>query len=616
MTPERWRQVEDVYNAVMARPAGERAGVVADLCASDEELRHEVESLLAHAREASAFLETPAFAAASVAGEGPLIGRRFGSYLVRSLLGAGGMGEVYRAHDEQLGREVAIKILPRLFSTDPERLARFESEARMLAALNHPHIGAIYGLEHVDGSPALVLELVEGETLAERIAKGPLPFADALTIARQIADGLDAAHQRGIVHRDLKPANIKITPDGVVKVLDFGLAKLGVREVGGPGPEQANSPTMIDRTREGVILGSAAYMSPEQARGAAVDKRTDIWAFGCVLYEMLTGARAFGGDEISDTLAAVLRDEPDVSRVPAHARVLVQRCLEKDPKRRLRDIGDAMPLLETVPQVGVGQRVDRRSLWVAAAVAAVCLIGALAIAVVHFGEQPPSFRPVHFQVQTPETGQFGGFFALSPNGRMMAFIAMVADEPHLWVHSFETGQSRPLLNAGSFSNAMFWSPDSRFLAFPIEGKLKKISVVGEQVQTVCDLPPGSTWGGGAWNAENVIVFGGSAGLMQVPAEGGVATPVTILDASRGDMGHPGPWFLPDGRHLLYFRNSACRGPEGSTWPRWMSSPTHRVSLASLPLPRGRFMPRRARARGTSCFCVSKPSSHSHSIPRS
>ena len=207
---------------------------------------------------------------------------------------------------------------------------------------------------------------------------------------------------------------------------------------------------MIGRTREGVILGSAAYMSPEQARGAAVDKRTDIWAFGCVLYEMLTGARAFGGDEISDTLAAVLRDEPDLNRVPARARVLLQRCLEKDPKQRLRDIGDAMPLLETVPQDGVAQHVERRSFWVAAAFAAICLIGALAIAVVHFGEQPPSFRPVHFQVQTPETGRFAGYFALSPNGRMMAFIAMEAGEPHLWVHSFETGQSRPLLNAGSF----------------------------------------------------------------------------------------------------------------------------------------------------------------------
>ena len=557
MTPERWRQVEDAYHAVMARPAGERAGVLADLCAADEVLRHEVESLLAHAGEASAFLETPAFAAASVAGEGSLIGRRFGSYLVRSLLGAGGMGEVYRAHDEQLGREVAIKILPPLFATDPERLARFESEARMLAALNHPHIGAIYGLEHVDGSPALVLELVEGETLADRIARGPLPLDDALTIARQIADALEAAHERGIVHRDLKPANIEITPAGVVKVLDFGLAKLGVREIGGPGPNLADSPTRIGGTREGVIVGSAAYMSPEQARGAAVDKRTDIWAFGCVLYEMLTGGRAFGGDALSDTLAAVLKDEPDVNRVPPPARVLVQRCLEKDPKRRLRDIGDAMSLLETAPHVGVAPRVDRRPTWIAAAVAAMCLIGALAIAIVHFAEQPPSLRPVHFQVQTPETGRFGGLFALSPSGRMMAFVAMVADEPHLWVHSFETGQSRPLSNAGPVSNAVFWSPDSRFLAFPIEGKLKKISIVGEQVQTVCDLPPGSTYGGGAWNAQNVIVFGGSAGLMQVPAEGGVATPVTVLDRSRGDMGHPGPRFLPDGRHLLYFRNSVA-----------------------------------------------------------
>ena len=215
------------------------------------------------------------------------------------------------------------------------------------------------------------------------------------------------------------------------------------------GPELADSPTMIGGTREGVILGSAAYMSPEQARGAAVDKRTDIWAFGCVLYEMLTGDRAFGRDVLSDTLAAVLKDEPDLNRVPAPARSLVQRCLEKDPKRRLRDIGDAMPLLEAVPPVGVAPRVHRRWMWVAAAVAAICIIGALGIALVRFGEQPPSFRPVHFQVQTPETGRFGGYFALSPSGRMMAFIAMVADEPRMWVHSFETGQSRPLLNAGS-----------------------------------------------------------------------------------------------------------------------------------------------------------------------
>ena len=249
MAPGRWQQVEQVYNAVISRPEHEWAGAVADLCSTDEALRTEVESLLAHERAAGVFLETPALATADVAGAGPLVGRRFGSYSVVAPLGAGGMGEVYRAHDERLGRDVAIKILPRLFASHPERLARFENEARMLAALNHPHIGAIYGLEDVDGSPALVLELVEGETLAERIAKGPLSLAHALTIARQIAEALEAAHERGIVHRDLKPANIKITPDGVVKVLDFGLAKLGAGEDGGSAAGPTESPT-VTRARD------------------------------------------------------------------------------------------------------------------------------------------------------------------------------------------------------------------------------------------------------------------------------------------------------------------------------------------------------------------------------
>ena len=404
----------------------------------------------------------------------------------------------------------------------------------MLAALNHPHIGAIYGLEHVDGSPRAGTRARRGRDAGgtdRQRSVASRPRAHDRASDRRCAGSRARAR-----HRPSRPETREHQDHPRRRCQSARLRPRETRCARGrrPGPELPNSPTMIGGTREGVILGSAPYMSPEQARGAAVDKRTDIWAFGCVLYEMLTGDRAFGRDALSDTLAAVLKDEPDLNRVPPPARVLVQRCLEKDPKRRLRDIGDAMPLLETVPHVGVAQRVDRRSIWVAAAVAAICLIGALGIAVVHFGEQPPSFRPVHFQVQTPETGRFGGLFALSPSGRMMAFIAMVADEPHMWVHSFETGQSRPLLNAGSFSNVMFWSPDSRFLAFPIEGKLKKISVVGEQVQTVCDLPPGSTYGGGAWNAENVIVFGGSAGLMQVPAEGGVATPVTVLDCvTRG-----------------------------------------------------------------------------------
>ena len=260
-------------------------------------------------------------------------------------LGAGGMGEVYRARDTKLGRDVAIKVVADVFLSDPERLARFEREARVLATLNHPHIGAIYGVEEADGVRGLVLELVEGATLAERLASGPLPIQEALTVARQIADALEAAHEKGIIHRDLKPANIKITPDGTVKVLDFGLAKVFATEESGSDVSQMPTPIAIERTREGVIAGTAAYMSPEQARGKAVDKRTDIWAFGCVLYEMLTARPAFRGETVSDTIAAILEREPDWSALPAQTppsiRRLLQRCLEKDPKRRLRDIGDA-----------------------------------------------------------------------------------------------------------------------------------------------------------------------------------------------------------------------------------------------------------------------------------
>ena len=273
-----------------------------------------------------------------------LTGRRLGVYHVQERIGAGGMGEVYLARDTRLGRDVAIKILPQVFTADPDRLARFDREARVLASLNHPNIGAIYGLEEAAGVRGLVLELVDGETLADRLRRGPIPVAEALSIARQIADALDAAHEKGIVHRDLKPANIKITPDGTVKVLDFGLAKAAAGD--GARPDLTDSPTItVAGTREGVILGTAAYMSPEQARGQAVDKRADIWAFGCVLYEMLTGRPAFGRDTITDTLAALVEREPDWSRLPAgvslNLRRLLQRCVDKDPKRRLRDIADA-----------------------------------------------------------------------------------------------------------------------------------------------------------------------------------------------------------------------------------------------------------------------------------
>jgi serine/threonine protein kinase/Tol biopolymer transport system component len=342
MPSERWQQIESVYHVVRALPVAERGAAVAELCAGDEGLRREIESLLLHEGAASAFMETPATAAVAATAQ-TLVGRRFGPYVIQSPLGAGGMGEVYRARDVQLGRGVAFKVLPQLFSSDPERLARFEREARLLAALNHPHIGAIYGLERVDGAPALVLELVEGETLAQRIAKGPLPLPDALPIALQIAEALEAAHAQGVVHRDLKPANIKVTPSGQVKVLDFGLAKAVPSEGDG---NLSHSPTMtISATEQGVILGTAAYMSPEQARGQAVDKRSDVWAFGCVLFEMLSGGVAFGGQTVSDILAAVIKTAPDWKSLPAELppRILflLERCLEKHAPDRCQSMAEA-----------------------------------------------------------------------------------------------------------------------------------------------------------------------------------------------------------------------------------------------------------------------------------
>src|SRR5437867_2174010 len=335
-----------LFHEARERTPAERDAFLARACAHDPTLRREVESLLA--QPPAGVLGTPvaALVADLVAPPAPRLapGSSVDPYRIERLLAVGGMGEVYRARDTTLGRDVAIKILPRHFTADPERLARFEREARMLAALNHPNIGAIYGLEAAAGGVrALVLELVEGETVADRIQRGPVPVTDALTIARQIADALDAAHEKGIVHRDLKPANIKVTPSGVVKVLDFGLAKAATGELQSPA-------VTVGSTQEGTILGTAAYMSPEQARGQAVDKRTDIWAFGCVLYEMLAGRLAFPGETVSDTIAAILGQEPDWAALPAATPPMVarllQRGLEKDPKRRLRDIADARAELD------------------------------------------------------------------------------------------------------------------------------------------------------------------------------------------------------------------------------------------------------------------------------
>jgi len=478
-------------------------------------------------------------------------------YRITAKIGEGGMGEVYRATDTKLGREVAIKVLPEAFAQDPDRMARFAREAQVLASLNHPNIAAIYGVE----DRALVMELVEGPTLA-----GPMAVEEALPIARQIAEALEYAHEKGIIHRDLKPANIKVTPEGRVKVLDFGLAKALSSE--GSAGDPASSPTLTMRaTVAGVIVGTAAYMSPEQARGAAADKRADIWAFGVVLYEMLTGRQIFGGDTISDSLAAVLKSDPDWSALPAETppaiRRLLRRCLERDRKRRLPDIADARLEIDEAPEVG--QAIASRGLpltdtrsglrWWNAALAAVALAG-MAVAVIHFRETTPPPAPVRFQIPAPEKTSFGNYgMAVSPDGRRLAFIALgAAGQSMLWVRPLDSVAAQALPGTEGAAFLPFWSPDSRYLGFLVQGKLKKIEATGGPPQTLCDFP--GTLIGGSWSRDGVIIFGApDSGLYRVPQAGGVPTKLTTLEASWGELGHLRPWFLPDGQHFLYINRT-------------------------------------------------------------
>jgi Tol biopolymer transport system component len=453
MTSDRWRQVEELCHAALARPDAERAPFLAVACAGDDALRREVESLLAQEPRAAGFMSAPAAGATSALdhAKGELVGRSLGTYEVRALLGVGGMGEVYRAYDKALCREVAIKVLPPAFAADPQWRARLEREARILATLNNPHVGAIYGIEEADDVRALVLELIEGETLAERIARlgqdGGLPAEDVLAIARQIIDALGTAHQKGIVHRDLKPANIKISPDGTVKVLDFGLAKAASPDSSRPD---------LAESREGVILGTAAYMSPEQARGQSVDRRSDVWAFGCVLYEMLTGRLAFPGETSSDMIARILGSEPDWSAIPtatpAHLRRLLRRCLVKDQQRRLRDMADvgieidsgdeALPGLPKGADAAGGR--PAWTMWTPWVFVA-ALAAALAAWEIRRPIGPPG-NPLDNARFTRFTDWEGteGDAEISPDGRFVAFIADRDGEFDLWVSQVGTAEFRNL----------------------------------------------------------------------------------------------------------------------------------------------------------------------------
>ena len=499
---------------------------------------------------------------------------QLGPYEILSPLGAGGMGEVYRATDTRLKRQVAIKILPLELAGDADRLARFQREAEVLASLNHPHIATIYGFEDASGMKALVMELVEGPTLEDRIAKGRIPIDEALPIARQIAEALEAAHDQGIVHRDLKPANVKLREDGTVKVLDFGLAKgrEGSRESSGVDLtiNVANSPTMASPalSRAGVILGTAAYMSPEQARGRAVDKRTDVWAFGAVLYEMLSGVRAFDGEDVTELMAAVVKSTPNWAAlppdVPPQVVTLIQRCLDKDRKTRIGDLAVARFLLSgdavlaasatAVPAASNTQPRWRQPLrWIAAGIVAGTLAGWL---LPRRSTDRLAVTRLQMDVRPAEriSGGFGGerpsrvAMTVSPDGRRIVFVGIRGAVSQLYERRLDSADATPIAGTEE-GTGPFFSPDGAWIGFIADNKIKKVAAAGGPAATICDLPPGARWGA-SWGQDGTVFFAARTGIFKVPSSGGTPTRLTTVDTIKGDR-HLLPQLLPGGKTLIF-----------------------------------------------------------------
>jgi eukaryotic-like serine/threonine-protein kinase len=493
-------------------------------------------------------------------------GSRLGCYEIGSPLGAGGMGEVYRARDTRLKRDAALKILPESFATDPDRLARFQREAQVLASLNHPNIAHVYGLEQSDGIQALVMELVEGPTLADRIAQGPIPVDEALPIAKQIAEALEAAHEQGIIHRDLKPANIKVRSDGTVKVLDFGLAKalepVSVANLNATASPTITSPAMM--TGVGMLLGTAAYMSPEQARGKTVDKRSDIWAFGCVLYEMLTGRRAFGGEDVTETLAAVVKSEPAWDAVPdtvsPSVRTFLHRCLQKNVKQRLHDIADMRMALEGAfetagrQSVPVAQPVWQRMLPFAVTAMLAILATGLAAWFLWPSTEPPLVS--RFDVVLPQGEQFRStgrtVMAISPDGRQFVYNATGG----LYLRTMGELAARLIPGTEELLTNPTFSPDGQSVAYFQDAQLKRIAISGGAPVVICAA---TNPFGVSWEADNSILFGQADGIMRVSANGG--TPELAIRAEKGEPVH-GPQMLPDGESVLF---SVTRATSQARW---------------------------------------------------
>lgn len=558
----RWLRVKEIFAEALGHPADQRGPFVRGECGDDTALADEVLSLLAAHAASDSFAAQPAMERMAALGPATTGDRRpalepgleLGTYRILAPLDSGGMGEVYRAIDTRLHREVAVKVLPAAFCDDPDRIARLEREARLLAALNHPHIATIHGLAVAGGRGAIVMELIDGPTLADRLSGGPLPLDEALELARQVAAALEAAHEKGIIHRDLKPANIKLTAAGTVKVLDFGLAKTAWPDEGAVPLASASGPG----SRAGLVAGTPGYMSPEQASGRRVDARSDVWAFACVLYEMLTGHRAFGETALPDAPASVQESGPDWERlpplVPAGVRRVLRRSLQRDLRKRLHHIGDVRIELEEAIDDPDGQaaalraasnRRQARLLGVSTAVLALALAGVLAAWALRSPVNAPELRVV--EITTPRTADPASF-AISRDGRRLAFVAERDGQPMLWVRDLDSANGRALPGTEG-ARRPFWSPDSRSIGFFMNSELMRLDVRGGGPQAVTYLLAGTT---GTWGADGTILFSstGSPALRRVNAAGG---PVQVETRPAPDStGHRHPQFLPGGRQYLFF----------------------------------------------------------------
>jgi serine/threonine protein kinase/Tol biopolymer transport system component len=569
------RRVEDICDAALQRHETDRLSFVAEACGVDDALRKEVEALLSHSAHADQFLVAPigAVAAEILADDSTsIVGRRFGVYEILSYIGSGGMGEVYRARDTRLRRDVAIKALPHMFIDYGDRLARLHSEATILASLNHSNIGAIYGLEDINGVTSLVMEFVDGEDLDRRISRGALPLGEALSIARQIAVALEAAHEKGIVHRDLKPSNIKVREDGMVKVLDFGLAKVFETESPSSGVVSPPSlPKSSASTQAGLIVGTAGYMSPEQAQGKRVDRRTDIWAFGCVLFEMLSGRRAFAGDASSDVFSSVLESDVDWTQLPANLPptivACIRRCLARDLRQRLRDAGDVALALEgafdgaTAFTNSKTSAAPLVSAWLRVGLPTSLLLVAIVVGwrLLPTVQVVPARSPVRFKIPltAPVTDQLS--VAVSRDGRRIAFSQTPGG---LFIRDIDQDEVRQLKDTDGAIDP-FFSPDGRWLAFFADGQLKKILLDGGTISALCSAPEAR---GGSWAPGGTIVWGRAVGgLMQVSSEGGSPTALTKPDAANGEVADRFPFVLPDGSAVIFSAGPAITAPDFSDW---------------------------------------------------